>query len=52
MIELVWDAGFKRSYKKRISGSIVLRKKFWDALLCSNRIHLTPYLAPISSLES
>lgn len=31
MIEIVWDAGFKRSYKKRIS-TIVLRKKFWDAL--------------------
>jgi addiction module RelE/StbE family toxin len=32
MINLVWDAGFKRSYKKHISRDILLKKKFWDAL--------------------
>ncbi len=32
MIELVWDAGFKRSYKKRIGTDMVLKKKFWDAI--------------------
>jgi len=32
MIELVWDTGFKRSYKKRISIDNQLKEKFWDAL--------------------
>ncbi len=32
MIELVWDAGFKRSYKKRISPDALLKQRFWDAL--------------------
>ena len=32
MIKFVWDAGFKRSYKKRISKDMLLKKKFWDAL--------------------
>lgn len=32
MIELIWDAGFKRSYKKRIATDTVLKQRFWDAL--------------------
>jgi addiction module RelE/StbE family toxin len=32
MIELIWDAGFKRSYKKRIAQDTLLKEKFWDAL--------------------
>lgn len=32
MIELVWDTGFKRSYKKRISIDNQLKEKFWDSL--------------------
>jgi addiction module RelE/StbE family toxin len=32
MIELVWDEGFKRSYKKRISNNQLLKKKFWEAI--------------------
>lgn len=32
MIELVWDAGFKRSYKKRIAPDPLLKQRFWDAL--------------------
>lgn len=32
MIKLVWDPAFKRSYKKRISNDVLLKKKFWDAL--------------------
>ncbi len=32
MIELVWDAGFKRSYKKRVAPDAVLKQRFWDAL--------------------
>jgi hypothetical protein len=29
MIDLIWDDTFKKSYKKRISGSAILKKKFW-----------------------
>ena len=38
MISLVWDAGFKRSYKKRIGSNAFLKKKFWDAIdvFCQN----------------
>lgn len=32
MIQLVWDAGFKRAYKKRISTDPLLKQRFWDAL--------------------
>ena len=32
MTELIWDSGFKRSYKKRIAKDVLLKKKFWDAL--------------------
>lgn len=32
MMELVWDAGFKRSYKKRIAPDAILKQRFWDAL--------------------
>jgi len=32
MIDLVWDAGFKRSYKKRMGGDAALRKKFWNSI--------------------
>jgi hypothetical protein len=28
MTELIWDSGFKRSYKKRIAKDILLKKKF------------------------
>ena len=32
MLKLVWDVAFKRSYKKRISSDIILKKKFWDTV--------------------
>ena len=32
MAKLVWDASFKRSYKKRVSHDPRLKKKFWNAL--------------------
>lgn len=32
MITLVWDAGFKRAYKKRISQDRKMKERFWDAL--------------------
>lgn len=32
MIKLVWDAGFKRSYKKRVARDPLLKERFWDAL--------------------
>ena len=37
MISLIWDDAFKKSYKKRISGNTILKKKFWNNidLFCS-----------------
>ena len=32
MIELIWDTGFKRAYKKRIAPDPDLKKRFWDAM--------------------
>jgi len=32
MTELIWDAGFKRAYMKRISPDALLKQRFWDAL--------------------
>ncbi len=32
MTKLVWDASFKRSYKKRVGNNTQLKKKFWNAL--------------------
>ena len=32
MIELIWDTGFKRAYKKRIAPDPVLKERFWDAM--------------------
>ena len=32
MIELIWDTGFKRAYKKRIGNDPALKQRFWDAL--------------------
>jgi len=32
MVELIWDTSFKRAYKKRVSGSVALKKKFWETL--------------------
>lgn len=32
MIEVVWDQGFKRSYRKRISRAPHLKKQFWEKM--------------------
>lgn len=32
MIELIWDTGFKRAYKKRIAPDPALKERFWDAM--------------------
>jgi len=32
MIQLVWDVGFKRAFKKRINQDPVLKQRLWDAL--------------------
>jgi mRNA-degrading endonuclease YafQ of YafQ-DinJ toxin-antitoxin module len=32
MIKLVWDNGFKRSYKRRISPHPILKERFRDAI--------------------
>lgn len=29
MTKVIWDEGFKRSYRKRIKGDSILKKKFW-----------------------
>ncbi len=32
MINLIWDSGFKRIYKKKVKNNSELKKKFWDAI--------------------
>jgi addiction module RelE/StbE family toxin len=32
MIKLVWDPGFKRSYKKRVATDSLLKQRFWDSI--------------------
>jgi addiction module RelE/StbE family toxin len=33
MVDIIWDAGFKRSYKKRIANDDLLKKKFREAMI-------------------
>ena len=46
MIGLVWDAGFKRSYKKRIASDGQLKKRFWDAL---EQFTSDPFATPLKT---
>lgn len=46
MIHLVWDAGFKRSYKKRIASDPNLKKRFWDAV---EQFTDDPFAAPLKT---
>lgn len=32
MIKVIWDRGFKRSYKRKVKNNDEYKKKFWDAL--------------------
>lgn len=32
MIELTWDQGFKRIYKKKVKNNQELKERFWDAV--------------------
>lgn len=32
MINVIWDQGFKKSYKKKIKNNSELKKRFWTAL--------------------
>ena len=32
MINVVWDEGFKRNYKKKIKSNNNLKKRFWNAM--------------------
>ncbi len=36
MINIIWDKGFKKSYKKKIGNSVLLKKKFLecDKFIC------------------
>lgn len=38
MVKLVWDASFKRAYKKRVSPNSQLKQLFWDSMetFCEN----------------
>ena len=33
MVKLVWDEGFKRSYRRNIKNNGRLRKKFWTRVV-------------------
>ena len=32
MINLIWDQGFKRRYKKRVKNNTELKTKFWESI--------------------
>ncbi len=32
MIKIVWDEGFKKSYKRKIKNNVELKKKFWTTM--------------------
>ena len=32
MIKVIWDQGFKRSYKRKVKNNDEYKKKFWDTL--------------------
>lgn len=32
MMKIVWDSGFKKNYKKKMSHSFLLKKCFWNSL--------------------
>ena len=32
VIELIWDAKFKRHYRKKVKSNKTLRKRFWEAI--------------------
>jgi addiction module RelE/StbE family toxin len=32
VIEVVWDVGFKKCYRKRVKQNIQLKKKFWKKM--------------------
>ncbi|HMS64506.1 MAG TPA: type II toxin-antitoxin system mRNA interferase toxin, RelE/StbE family [Ignavibacteria bacterium] len=40
MIKLIWDKGFKKSYKKKISNSTSLKRNFWNAV---NKFNENPF---------
>ena len=44
MINLIWDPGFKRIYKKKVKNNSELKKKFWDAIKLFTEDHFNPQL--------
>ena len=32
MIKVIWDQGFKRSYKRKVKNNVEHKKKFWNTL--------------------
>jgi hypothetical protein len=31
-MKITWDSGFKKSYKKKVSNSPLLKKSFWNSI--------------------
>ena len=44
MIKVVWDEGFKRSYKRKIKGNQRLKKKFWTKMRVFEKNPFVPQL--------
>jgi len=44
VIKVVWDEGFKRSYKRKIKGNQRLEKKFWAIMRVFEENPLAPKL--------
>ena len=32
MINVIWDKGFKKIYKKKVINTILLKRSFWNAI--------------------
>jgi addiction module RelE/StbE family toxin len=44
VIEITWDQGFKRIYKKKIKNNNELKKRFWDAMELFSKNPFNPRL--------
>lgn len=44
MINITWDRGFKRIYKKKMKNNDDLKKKFWDAMELFSKNPFNPRL--------
>lgn len=44
MINIVWDQGFKRIYKKKVKNNVELKKRFWDVMELFSKNPFNPRL--------